>query len=600
MNRRSRHVLRLSTALLIAALVSGCSEEPGPAVDGSWISRFELRGTVGETPLFTVNLTGLVREPDGTLLVVEGGGTLVRLDAGGRLLERRELEILPRDGGRRSLFQLTRAPDGTYRALTNRRELAILSPDLALIRLVGPLEADGTVLDGLNDLAVGPAGETAILDVRNFRVITVDPEGAVQAFGRRCADECGFEDPKKIAIAPDGSIFVSDQELDRVVRFSGSGEWLGSIVVEPTAHDGRLPGPGAIAFDHAGDLRVVFGYPQSVGRYRIDGTYQDGFTLRSPGSSGGSYFGAQNPLVFTPLGDFFVVALYERAQILHFSASGDLIERFGGTSSIGPIMDVPGDVLPLPDGGVYLLDARYGRVCAYDARGVYQREWNRPDGAYWKPGVLDVGSGGSLVTANETGTRIHIERPGNPVPEYVDLEWPPGMSVDGLVAAPEGGYLLAYDRYPPASVLSRFGAAGDLLWSVSLPDEVKDRVDRIRMDAHGNSWVFNSSSNVAYGYDPRGDFLRRVTLTGPPPGRVLQANDFVIDASGDFLVSDNAVQRVFRFDRYGHFIERFALPGQDGSLSNGCAPEAMALLGDRFYVIHCGRVLWYQRGASTP
>jgi DNA-binding beta-propeller fold protein YncE len=100
-----------------------------------------------------------------------------------------------------------------------------------------------------------------VTDVAWHQALKFSADGTpLLALGRRGAagaDSLHFDRPSDVAVAPDGTVYVSDgYGNDRIVRFAADGRWLGAW-----GHKGRNAGeldlPHAVAVDGRGRVYVV-------------------------------------------------------------------------------------------------------------------------------------------------------------------------------------------------------------------------------------------------------------------------------------------------------------------------------------------------------
>jgi len=76
------------------------------------------------------------------------------------------------------------------------------------------------------DVAVDQAGFVYVTDVRNRRVQEFDANGTfIRVFGRNL-----FEKPGGIGIGSDGTVWVTDYDLDRIFHFGNKGKLINSWV----------------------------------------------------------------------------------------------------------------------------------------------------------------------------------------------------------------------------------------------------------------------------------------------------------------------------------------------------------------------------------
>jgi peptidylamidoglycolate lyase len=171
-----------------------------------------------------------------------------------------------------------------------------------------------------------------LTDVGLHQVFKFDPSGnLLMILGERGVsgnDAAHFNLPTDVAVAPDGSFYVSDgYGNSRIVRYSPEGEFLDEWGAKGTA-PGQFDVPHGLALDAQGRVYVA---DRGNARLQIfDGTGKflaewKGAQLGRPwavriGTDGSVYVvdGGDQPVLFP-----------DRARILKFDASGNLLAWFG-------------------------------------------------------------------------------------------------------------------------------------------------------------------------------------------------------------------------------------------------------------------------------
>jgi len=133
------------------------------------------------------------------------------------------------------------------------------------------------LFENAHGLAIGPSDEVWVTDTKRHQVLRFSHDGDLQAsFGERGVpgdDLEHFDQPTDVAIAQDGSFYVSDgYGNNRVVQYSAEGE-----VVRTWGEQGAAPGqfdlPHGISLDPNGRVYVADRSNQRVQVFEGDGTF---------------------------------------------------------------------------------------------------------------------------------------------------------------------------------------------------------------------------------------------------------------------------------------------------------------------------------------
>lgn len=160
--------------------------------------------------------------------------------------------------------------------------------------------------------------------------------------------------PARIAIGPDGNLFLTDPTKSLVVKFSTGGQTLAKWGALGDG-DGQFDTPTGIAVDQSGNVFVV-----DSGNNRVQEFSRDGRFLAKWGSEGngdGKFSGPQGITVDSN-GDVYVTDT-QNGRVEKFTSTGQFITAFGSPGSGDGKFGSPSGVAVGPSGAVYVTDASY-------------------------------------------------------------------------------------------------------------------------------------------------------------------------------------------------------------------------------------------------
>jgi len=206
-------------------------------------------------------------------------------------------------------------------------------------------------------------------------VCTVDDE-YISAFARGVSQqgphEYNMDDgslvwPTCIALDSQEDVFISDEWLNRISRFSKDGEYLGKWEERPGAGDGELDRPSGMAFDADDNVYVV-----DSGNNRIQKFTKDGKFLAKWGTfgSGDGEFDMPWGIAIDSDGDIYI-ADWRNDRIQKFSPDGKFLMKIGSSGSGEGQFDRPTGVAVDKDGVIYVADWLNNRLQVFDQDGVF-------------------------------------------------------------------------------------------------------------------------------------------------------------------------------------------------------------------------------------
>ncbi len=227
-------------------------------------------------------------------------------------------------------------------------------PTLALepIWSVGVCGAGKGAYQQPRGVAVGPQGRIFVADTGNKRVVVLNPDGEVIATWGEAGEGPGqFVEPFDLAVAADGTVWVLDAVRQVVLRFTPEGAFLGEI------------------------------QPQSPW-YRPRG------------------------LDVAPDGTFYV-ADTGGVRITHVGPDGALLAQIGGPEgAVGP--GQPTDVALAPDGTLYVVEAMSGLLWHISLDGQPLHRWTLPTSNTVDGPHVAVDARGRVWVTSPTTQSVHV------------------------------------------------------------------------------------------------------------------------------------------------------------------------------------------------
>ena len=253
-------------------------------------------------------------------------------------------------------------PQGNVWVANERsNDFAIFAPDGKLIETWGtPGAADGQFASP-EDVAFAPDGAFYVADAGNHRIQQFAPDRSFIRSWSDAGNKSGplataetaahLGNPVMIKVAPDGTVYVSDDDQDVIERYSGDGKWLNSL------GSGILADPGGVAFAADGSVWVADYGHALLQVFRPDGTF-----LRTAGIPGTNAHRLNVPpaLAFDDAGRLYVPTSYV-VEVFDpwLRLLGHTRRSQGGYSS-------QVEVELGPDGRIYTTDYMLGVLSAFE------------------------------------------------------------------------------------------------------------------------------------------------------------------------------------------------------------------------------------------
>ena len=178
-------------------------------------------------------------------------------------------------------------------------------------------------------------------------------------FGEKGSGIGQFDGPYNVKISPDGKVYVSDADNDRVQVFHS--DWSISHVIDGrVSGDGSFTQPRGIAFDLLGNVHVTSFSPSSVAVFTPSGQFACQYNTTNTRSPAGIAIDSSGYSLVTNSLSVALSHWHGAGSLLVFDPDGNFIH------SIGKFRSYPKGVSVSPiDGGVWVTDRLNDRLVKY-------------------------------------------------------------------------------------------------------------------------------------------------------------------------------------------------------------------------------------------
>ncbi|MEQ1832829.1 MAG: FlgD immunoglobulin-like domain containing protein [Candidatus Eisenbacteria bacterium] len=301
---------------------------------------------------------------------------------------------------------------------------------------------DGQLLDP-RGIAQAPSGEVYIADSNNHRIQRFTSSGAyVGKWGSNGSGPGQFVFPYSIAVDASGSVYVADRFNNRIQKFSGTGTYLMEWGTGGSGN-GQFSEPYGVAVDGSSNVYVV-----DVGNNRLQKFTSNGTFLTQWG-------GFVAPLGVAVSASGFVYVSDESGRVQKFTGNGTFITQWGGFSlPYGLAVDAIGDV--------YVTDHGSGLIRKFSGDGALISEWGSSGtavGQFSSPSDVLV-SGPAIFVLDSGNSRVQVYGSGLASSAAVNALSPPGTVSPATPALTVPVTLTRTDATPILGYSVRFHLSG--------------------------------------------------------------------------------------------------------------------------------------------
>jgi predicted membrane-bound mannosyltransferase/sugar lactone lactonase YvrE len=192
-----------------------------------------------------------------------------------------------------------------------------------------------------------------------------------------------FNMPRDIAIAPDGSLYISDTGNHRIQHINTSGDVLhiwGSFADQSlgSAPPGTFYEPWGIAVDQSGFVYVADTWNHRIQKFSPQGTFVTQWGFFGQGGSGDAFWGPRD-IVLVPEG-YLLVTDTGNKRVAIFDFDGNYITEFGSAGLLEGQFDEPVGLSIDTEGKIFVADTWNQRIQVFlpdftNLRFTYLQDW---------------------------------------------------------------------------------------------------------------------------------------------------------------------------------------------------------------------------------
>ena len=406
-------------------------------------------------------------------------------------------------------------------------------------------------------------------------------------------------DPCDVAVDSTGNVFVTDNENNRIQKFTSNGTYI-TQWGSPGSGDGQFNSPEEIALDSLSNIYITDIGNQRVQKFASNGTY---ITQWSIGNGQNIY---EAEIAVDSVGNVYVVDsppdYYFRIQ--KFTSNGTLIATWASQylDPQGPYWKGNHAIAVDSLDNVYITDSytsssahdvsHNARVLTFTSSGVLLAQWGShgwSDGQFTNPVGITLDHADNVYVSDGyriqkfTSSGTFITKWGDWGREDGQFTWAYGLAVDsaGNVFVADNGNQRVQKFTSTGIYLTQWGRTNDFsngkCW----------RPTGIAVDGGGNVYETEESMGRVQKFTSNGDFVTNWGEYGTGEGQFNQLRGVAVDSTGNVYVADTGNDRIQKFTPNGIFTSEWGTGGSgDGHLYSPCG--IMVDTADNVYVAESG------------
>jgi uncharacterized protein (TIGR03663 family) len=301
---------------------------------------------------------------------------------------------------------------------------------------------------------VAPAPQAAVADPYAGKGITLNADQIIGGPGNQPGQ---FNRPRKVVVAPDGTLYVADTENNRIQHLAADGSVLqvwGSFTgdnVSP-APPGTFNQPWGLAVGPDGSVYVADTWNHRIQKFTATGEFVKAWGFFGQANQPGALWGPRD-IAIDSQGHLLVTDTGNK-RVVEYDSDGNVITQFGESGLEAGQFDEPVGIAIDNQGLVYVADTWNQRIQVFqkgnDGTYTQVRSW---DVAAWYGQSLDnkpylaVDNQGHLFATDPEGNRVlEFSLTGEFIRYWGDLgTGPDGFNLTGAVAVDAEGRVWVSD-----------------------------------------------------------------------------------------------------------------------------------------------------------